>query len=104
MNLWVAVYRICWVALVVLAVVGLTCVFVPRFNSYQTLQNEKVRKENENRLTAKQIDGLKQNQASFQTDAGFVEHSARQQGMVMTGETVYKPVPISHAQPVSATP
>ena len=99
MNVWVVIYRTCWGALLVLGIIGLTCVFVPEFRSMKQLQMEKSAKERENKLLAEHIETIKNNQTRFQTSPDYVEHIARGQGMVKPGEVVYKPVEARHSPP-----
>ena len=87
------IYRVSWVLLVVLCIVGLTCVYVPRINNMRALQQEKAAIERENARERARIDQLRNKQERFQNDAGYVEHVAREQGMVKKDEVLFKLAP-----------
>ena len=91
MNIWVMIYRVCWVLLAVLSIVGLTCVFVPKVKELWAHQEHRDAIKAENRQMIHEIEELKANQERFQNDPAYVEHIARLQGMVKGGEVVYKP-------------
>ena len=93
MNIWMVIYRVCWVLLIALCVVGSACIYVPRINNMRALQQDKVRKEQENARIRAEIDDLRNRQERFQNDPGYVEHVAREQGMVKRGEVLFKLAP-----------
>jgi cell division protein FtsB len=92
MNIWVMIYRICWVLLLILCIIGLTCVFVPKTKELWAHQERREQIKAENRQMMDEIEELKANQERFQNDPAYVEHIARLQGMVKEGEVVYKSV------------
>lgn len=93
MNIWLVIYRVSWVLLVVLCIVGLTCVYVPRINNMRALQEEKAAIEAANARERARIDELRDKQERFQTDPEYVEHVAREQGMVKKDEVLFKLAP-----------
>ncbi len=90
MNYWVVIYRVAWVMLVILCVIGLTCIFLPKCQQYRELQIRKGKLGQETAQIEAGIKGLQANEERLQTDRGFVERTARELGMVKPGETVYR--------------
>jgi len=90
MNFWVLVYRFAWLIVVASGVMALVCVFLPKTHSYQTLQKRKVVLEQGNSQIEAKVRQLRQNQKRFQSDPAFVERVAREHGMAMPGETIFK--------------
>lgn len=93
MNHWKTVYRFALVILFVLFAVVLACVFLPKSRELQGLQKTKATLEQENRLTEEQIAELRTKRERFESDPAYVERTARKEGMVRPGETVYKFTP-----------
>jgi cell division protein FtsB len=89
-NQWVVIYRLAWGVLLVLFVIGLICVFLPRYEHFRALQRRKAELVDNNRTTRAAAQQLKENQVKFQTDPAFVERTAREAGMVKPGEKVFK--------------
>ena len=90
MNYWVIVYRIAWGLLIVLFVVGVTCIFLPQCNRLRELQRQRVVLEEETRHTEELTKDLRDKQDKFDSDTTFVVRTARETGLVMPNETVYK--------------
>ena len=90
MNYWVVIYRIAWGLLVVLFLVGVTCVFLPQCNRLRELQRQHVALEEANRQTEMLTHDLREKQEKFDGDPAFVVRTARETGLVMPNETVYK--------------
>jgi cell division protein FtsB len=65
-------------------------VFVPRCNRLNALQRRKAALESKNRALEMETRELRTKQERFLTDPGFVEHTARETGMVKPGETVFR--------------
>jgi cell division protein FtsB len=89
-SYWVTVYRFTWILIVVVCVVGLVCLFLPRYAEYRSLQQrrddlaEGVRKDVERRKQ------LLLQQEKFRTDPEYVEQIARDDGMVGPDQSVIK--------------
>ena len=90
MNYWVFVYRFAWFVLVILCAIGLTCIFLPKCQTYQELQGKKAVLEEETRQVEGDIKRAQTQQEQLQTDRAFVERTAREQGMAKPGETVFR--------------
>lgn len=90
MNIWGIIYRFSWGLLAVLAVVGLFLVFTPKTRKLAYLQRVKAEIEGRNAEKADQIKELQSRQERFISDPEFVEHTAREAGLVMPDEIVYK--------------
>ena len=89
-NAWVAIYRFAWGALIVLAVIGLLCIFLPRIHGLTAMQRKKATLQEENRLKEQRIMELKTSQQRFHSDPAYVELTARRMGMVKKDETVIR--------------
>ena len=90
MNIWNIIYRFSWGLLAVLAAVGLFLVFTPKTRKLAYLQSVKAELEARNEKKADQIKDLQVRQERFISDPEFVEHTAREAGMVMPDEVVFK--------------
>jgi len=93
MNYWVLIYRCAWVALVALCVVGLVCIFLPECRTYEGLQDKRGRLAAETQALDLSIRDLQRKQSRMPADREFVERTARELGMAMPGETIYKVAP-----------
>ena len=88
MSLWVTIYRVTWILIIVILLIGLICVFVPQYAKYREMQLKELQLKRE---IAAQEAALKQYQvlqARFPSDPRFVERMAREAGMVRTNEAV----------------
>ena len=90
MNYWVLIYRCAWVMLVILCVIGLTCIFLPKCRQYQEWQQKREQLQTETDQIESSIKKLQQQQEQLQTDPAFVERTARELGMAKPGETIFK--------------
>jgi cell division protein FtsB len=90
MNFWVLIYRFAWLVVITSCVVAVVCVFLPKTHNYQTLQKRKDGLEQGNALMESRGRQLQQNQKRFRSDPAFVERVAREQGMAMPGETIFR--------------
>jgi cell division protein FtsB len=90
MNHWVSIYRLAWVLAVVLLVIGLIGVFMPKTNRLRELQRTKADLQSQNRTVEVQVKDLKQKQERFDTEAGYLERVAHEQGLVKPNEVVFK--------------
>ena len=90
MNYWVIVYRIAWGLLVALFLVGVTCIFLPQCNRLRELQRQRIALQEDNRQTEALARDLREKQEKFDTDTAFVVRTARETGLAMPNETVYK--------------
>ena len=71
-------------------VVAIICVFLPKTHNYQNLQSRKEALEQGNAQMESRIRQFEQSQKRFHSDPEFVERSAREQGMVKPGETIFR--------------
>jgi cell division protein FtsB len=90
MNPWEVIYRVAWVLLIILCVVGIVCIFLPKCRNYHEQQERKARLEEENRGIEAATRDIQMRQERFQRDKAFVERTAREQGMAKPGETVFR--------------
>ena len=101
MNIWSFVYRVSWIALVIMALIATVFFFAPRWHEYQTYQ---VRRAEQLRLLQEKealIKSYKDMQERFQTDPQFVVQLAHDLGMAKPGEIVFK---FSEGMAVTTTP
>jgi cell division protein FtsB len=103
MNLWVLIYRFAWLVVIASCAVAIVCVFLPKTHNYQTLQKRKDALEQGNALMEARERQLEQNQKRFRSDPAFVERVAREQGMAMPGETIFR-FPATNPTPRSVSP
>lgn len=105
MNFWVLVYRFAWMIVIASCVVAIVCVFLPKTHNYQTLQQRKEGLEQGNAQMESRVHQLQKKQKRFQSDPAFVERVAREQGMAMPGETIFRYPPVNtNISPRSARP
>lgn len=90
MNIWSIIYRFSWGLLALLAAIGLFLVFTPKARKLADLQRVKADFEVKNEKKIDQIKDLQTRQERFISDPEFVEHTARESGLVLPGEVVYK--------------
>jgi len=90
MNIWSIIYRFSWGLLAILLVIGFVLIFTPKARKLAQLQRVKAEIEARNAERDEQIKALQIRQERFVSDPEFVEHTAREAGMVMEGEVVYK--------------
>jgi cell division protein FtsB len=90
MNFWVLVYRFAWMVVIAFCVMALVCFFLPKTHNYQALQKRKMVLEQGNALIESKVRQLQQNEKRFQSDPAFVERVAREHGMAMPGETIFR--------------
>jgi cell division protein FtsB len=76
--------------LIVLSVVGGTCVFLPQCNRLRELQKKRVDFRQKTRRTEMLTRELRLKQERFDSDPAFVVRTARETGMIMPDETVFK--------------
>jgi len=103
MNFWVLVYRFAWMIVIASCMVVLVCVFLPKFHNSQTLQKRKDALEQGNAVIEAKVRQLQQNQKRFRADSAFVERVAREHGMAMPGETIFR-FPATNTIPRSVRP
>ncbi len=90
MNIWNIIWRFSWGLLAVLIVIGFILIFTPKARKLAYLQGVKMEIEARNDEKAEQVKELQTRQERFVSDPEFVEHTAREAGLVMAGEVVYK--------------
>lgn len=90
MTLTQIIYRTALLVIAIAILTALGMVLIPVIRDANELRDEKA--ELENRIAAKEarIRELKEYQERFINDPDFVEHTARQLGLVAPGETVYE--------------
>lgn len=91
MNKWVVIYRSGWGILIALFLLVVSVsFFVPRYNNLCELRRQKVQIEEENRRIDEMTKDLRIKQKRFRSDSEFIEHVARESGMLKPGETLFK--------------
>ena len=99
MNYWALIIRFAVGLILVLVLVSLAVVFVPQSNRLRALQRRREQLEAENRRLDEATRELRRKQQLFDTHPAFVIRTAREAGMVMPHETIYK---LTNAEPWSA--
>ncbi|MFO7871349.1 MAG: septum formation initiator family protein [Kiritimatiellia bacterium] len=90
MNYWVTVYRTAWSVLGIVCVVAVAFIFLPTCRRLDTLEQERAKLSAENRELALKTKRLRGKERKFVSDPGYVEHTAREMGMVKDGEIIFK--------------
>jgi len=91
MNPWVAIYRFGWIALVALGLIGLLCLFMPKYSTLRAMRQQKIEREEETRRLEARIAQLRNDQEKFLADPAFVERTAREAlRMVKPNEVIFK--------------
>lgn len=76
--------------LIVLLMIGLVCIFLPKFNTLRKHQRRKDENTAENRQLQLDTNELRTKQERFNSDPAVVERTARNIGMVRPDEVVFK--------------
>lgn len=91
MNFWVLIYRIAWIAVAILVVVGVIFMFLPQIEQQRELQRKEAQLQEEVRLEEELLQHLKRQQERLRSDPRFIEKIAREEfGLAKPGETVFK--------------
>ena len=90
MNAWVFIYRLSWWIIALLLLVFIAFRFSPRIRTWKDYQNRKAALEESNRVRAEKLEDYQERQARFMSDPAYVETVAREAGMVMPGEAVFR--------------
>ncbi len=90
MSYWVVIYRVGWLALVVLGVVGASVVFVPKWNEYRDYQRRNSEMAREVALEDEMLKLLKGKQDRFRTDPRFLERIAHDLGLARSNEVLFR--------------
>ncbi len=90
MSRWVAIYRIAWIALGVLVLVGMGFMFVPLIQEDREYQRRESALREEIRQEEQRIRELKLKQERFQSDPAFVERIAHEIGLAKPDETIFR--------------
>jgi hypothetical protein len=89
-NCWEVIYKSCWIALAVLAVLIVICIFAPHLHKYKDMQS-KYSEASDNKLKVEtDIGDLQNKQQRLGTDTNFLKDTAHSIGMVETNETEYR--------------
>ena len=93
MNYLATISKLAWGLLLVLCLVGLSCLFIPKLQALRELHRRKEEVQSENLSTESRIRDLRTKRERFASDPAFVERVARESGMLKSDETVFKFVP-----------
>ncbi len=90
MTLTQIIYRTALIVIAVAILTALGMLLFPVIRDANALRDEKAALETEIALKEDRIQQLKSYQERFINDPDFVEHTARELGLVAPGETVYE--------------
>lgn len=90
MTLTQIIYRTALIVIAIAILTALAMVLLPVISNANALRAEKSGQEAEIAAKEARIQQLKSYQERFITDPDFVEHTARELGLVAPGETVYE--------------
>jgi len=87
---WNLVYRLAWVSLVVMGLLGAALVFVPTWQTHRELQRRQAEAQEQIRIYEERIQQLKADQERFHQDPRFIERLAHDLGMARPDEVVFR--------------
>ncbi len=91
MNIWSLIYRISWIALIILGVILLAAMFWPQIRHYRELQRKEAALAADIRMEEEILKHLKAQQERLKSDPRFVEKIAREElKLAKPGETIFK--------------
>ena len=90
MNYWVVIYRFSWLVLVLLLVIGLACIFIPKFREVNELQDRRNELRRKVQATEQATMALRVKQERFSSDPEYVERIAKEAGMIKPTEILFK--------------
>jgi hypothetical protein len=90
MSYWIVIYRVGWVALVALGLVGASVAFVPKWKEYREYQRRSSEMAREEALEQEMINLLKAKQERFRTDPRFVVRIAHDLGLARSNEVIFR--------------
>ncbi|MFC1451868.1 septum formation initiator family protein [Verrucomicrobiota bacterium] len=82
--------RFAWGILVALLVVGIACIFIPKYKRLREYQRTRAELEEQNTRLEQSIRQLVTNQERFESESAFVERTARESGRVKPSEFVFR--------------
>ena len=89
-NYWNKLYRYVALAVVLLALVGVSFAFLPKIHQFQGYQDTKIKLEADIRAKEARIKEFRLNQQKFSTDKKFIQKLAHEKGFAHEGETIYQ--------------
>ncbi len=90
MSYWNVIYRTAWLALAIMTLIGVLCLFLPRWREYHEYQRRRAELADQVRLEEEMLRVLRTRQERFRQDPRFVEQMAHDLGMARPGETLFK--------------
>jgi cell division protein FtsB len=90
MTVFQIIYRTSLIVIAIAILTALGMILVPVINNANELRSEKASLEEEIAKKEERIRQLKSYQDRFVNDPDFVEHTARELGLITPGETVYE--------------
>ena len=90
MTYWEWIYRTMWIALGVLAAIGILCLFGPRISRYEDFRQRETELREEIRMEEEIIKHLRLQQQRLQADPRFLERLAHEQGLARTNEVLFQ--------------
>jgi cell division protein FtsB len=96
---WQTIHRLAWGILVILMVIGVICLFLPRYNKLRVMQQRRDGEKEENRRLEARTKEVRAFSKRFMIDPRYVERVARELGMVKPGEIVIKYMDEGQEQP-----
>ena len=90
MNYWRTIYRFGVGLLFALLMVGVVFIFLPPSRAIREYHHRRIELMGENARLEAQVRELVEKQVRFRTEPAFVERTAREAGMIMSNEVIYK--------------
>lgn len=93
MNIWDLIYRLAWIVLFILLLIGTGVLVTPKLNEYRETQAHKQELEKQIRLEEEMLKVLKLKQQRFESDPEFVRGLAHEMGLAAPDEVIFKYIP-----------
>jgi cell division protein FtsB len=97
---WATVYKFTWILIVAVCMVGVLFLFLPRYAKYRANKRLKAEREHYIDVETAAAKQFREYQRRLRDDPAFAERIAREEGMVMTNESIIKAVPASRTNAV----
>lgn len=92
MNIWDAIYRAAWIALIALILIGVFSVFKPKIEEHRQNRRRKADIEEQIRMEQEMLKVIKYKKHRYYNDGEFVKQLAHKLGLAETGEVIFKHV------------
>lgn len=93
MSRWKTIYKFTWVLIIVVCVIGVICVFLPQYAEYRQRKRKLAQYEEDIKFEKGLEKQYRENQERLADDRSFMIEVLRENGRVMTNESVIRLAP-----------